>query len=505
MALVVRVSLFFTHVFGWYVNPQITLPTKLLKPVYALTTSNILYMMGGYDYTNYPNHPKYVGNMYKWDASNSGIWDPIYPDVFTTLGLTDFSCHSPCSTIINDELMYIFPNREGVYIFNVSSETFRMDHTVTKPKRISNQCLVKDDMNNIYLIGGKYENQTLYTDFDIFNTTTYTWVDRSVIEQLPVPSYLSACVYHDHYIYVFGGHQGTEVIPTELEPISDRIYRYDIGQNNWQLLTSVSLMHRMYDIKAIVGIDSNIYLPGGYIIDSLGFAYESNITHKFDPVGLTMTVIDDLLYKRADSIVIAVDDQIHVMGGQQNVNDRHIGETMIIEVPSQAPSETPSHVPTINPSQAPSDSPSTNPSQMHPLFPTTNPSNVQTMNPTINKSNYTLSMEQPCDCPGCRVKEGLYCLSGTQPYNGNEDDVWCEPCPSNTAGTNGVCNECKGLKEPNHNKDDCVESDLGGYIAEIIATVIGLIVTFVVTVLVFCYRHTIGKKLCPQKFPENTN
>eukprot|EP01083_Nonionella_stella_P239947 839270_1 len=266
-----------------------------------------------------------------------------------------------------------------------------------------------------------------------------------------------------------------------------------------------------------------------------------------------MTVIDDLLYKRADSIVIAVDDQIHVMGGQQNVNDRHIGETMIIQVPSQPPSETPSHFPTINPSQAPSnspskipsetpshfpsinpsqapsnspskipsetpsqfptinpsqapsDSPSINPSQMHPLFPTTNPSNVQTMNPTINKSNYTLSMEQPCDCPGCRVKEGLYCLSGTQPYNGNEDDVWCEPCPSNTAGTNGVCNECKGLKEPNHNKDDCVESDLGGYIAEIIATVIGLIVTFVVTVLVFCYRHTIGKKLCPQKFPENTN
>eukprot|EP01084_Bolivina_argentea_P307118 530786_1 len=249
---------FFIHLIGYrlslcelnWTDSSITLPEALTHAIYATTSDNILYYMGGTD-------------IYGTTQTDVRKWDPTVPETFALLSETlptAIKCiWSNCATIINDKYMHIIGpyHQYGLhYIFDIENETFINHNIPSMPFPVDGACVKKDNNNNLYVMGGA--NGVYLNYLQILDTSTNTWSSQDEgIPNIPNTNGIAdvPCSYYNGNMYLFGGYNAVNGYLTD-------IYKYEISSNTWITLPT-TLLYETRGGRSTVGPDGNIYIVPG--------------------------------------------------------------------------------------------------------------------------------------------------------------------------------------------------------------------------------------------------
>eukprot|EP01084_Bolivina_argentea_P157468 274407_1 len=439
-------------------------------------------------------------------------------------GTDDFYVNGQAFTFSTNTLYLTSRMQDNHYLskFNMNTGESTPEFSAIPGSSYSPCLVICANSNLLYVIGNEGSNAEIT---QTFNVDDNVWTN-SISAKLNDARSRHSCECINGVLWAFGG-----VMPPPFGSYNqlDSVEYYDtVSSSSWiQLIDTLS--QPIFWTRSVV-VENDIINIGGS--DTSGIKRNVDVIHTNSRTITSGPPLNFVRYLHA-AVYSPIVNRIFICGGSDNsptspviylwemsnVLDPTLNPTSI---PTTNPTYNPTINPTKNPTYIPTYYPSTNPTKT----PTLNPTNIPTTNPTYNPTISTtqnhilaqsstsvkemeiqsttqttvdiLSYKEPVDCAKCRMREGLHCMSGTQPYNDDDKAIWCEPCPSGTAGIDGVCNECDGLTEPNHNGDDCVDSDVGEYVGEIIGAVIGVIITVLFGVFVWCYKETIKRKLCPK-------
>eukprot|EP01083_Nonionella_stella_P020487 56800_1 len=445
--------------------------------------TNTVYLFGGLDERN-----NAINITFKWNMSQpNSTFEAIDSTPIRIASCTD-------SSVVIKELVYFHQPliTDGAHIFNMQTESWVIDSLIPPlPFAMSEGCLTTNN-THLFYVGGTDANQIPMNSTHILDLDSKTWESHQMtsppINNGVAWNYCSFAL-STNTLYTAGGY------------VSDTIHRinsiFKFDGFVWHNVTQKSVAS---DAGSAVfsSTEDKIYLIGGWDPD---ISYPTN----------TFYDIIDVLDVKSDSIIwtdhlsrgvscfssLIIRDKLFVFGGYTNFgNVSSFVQVCDLPIyPTASPTNQPSTNPTTftsdpssMPTTSPSSNPSTDPSTIDPTgIPTTIPSSL---NPT--------APIKPSECINCRLKADTTCFDGTHPYRNSEDSVWCEPCPGNTAGIDGICTECPSDTEPNHNKDDCVETQLKTIWTEIVIAIVvalvlsalGIVVSYFKKWLCFTNKNT---------------
>eukprot|EP01083_Nonionella_stella_P208938 757876_1 len=191
------------------------------------------------------------------DASNR-IYKGLYGDtkwieMETRTPTSPFIAWSHNSVTVHD-LVYFMGIDDGVnsgnlYIFNMSSQRFiNTSKVATMPIPSISGCMVTNE-KYVYYVGGHLSKY-----IQMFDLLSSQWLARKY--NISVSIKRSACAMISNKIYWFGGLTGDGYNTS-----TDAIYKYDINSEQETLVSNLS--QELFNLRAIIGPDLNIYILGG--------------------------------------------------------------------------------------------------------------------------------------------------------------------------------------------------------------------------------------------------
>ena len=219
--------------------------------------------------------------------------------------------HSHSMHLINSRL-YVFGGKDSDTLFN---EIWIFDPATTLWESITAKGSVPstrylhaaDSQGDAFIIWGGEDSTGLKDDLYLFNSLTGTWTELVTVSSMKPSAAKGAClVFSSPMIYIYGGFMGSD--------ISNELWQFELGSNNFTLLTDSGFRHTVY---------STCYLKENKFYVALGSMYEEEPSPQIDvfDIGTKEWSIyhqhDVMDHDSAQSIQLMIYDKLIRIGGQE--------------------------------------------------------------------------------------------------------------------------------------------------------------------------------------------